>query len=88
MVKKEEEDNSDENRQYPFVFYNCAVLSHKTTKLLIFVFSFDLNNKLNDLIIGSLVRSRFLKMAFIIRVKSYMEVSSETSDIEVGTTPA
>ena len=45
--------------QYPFVLYNRAVLPHKTTtKLLIFVFSFDLNNKLNDPIVGSLIKSK------------------------------
>ena len=45
--------------QYPFVLYNRAVLPHKTTtKLLIFVISFDLNNKLNDPIVGSLIRSK------------------------------
>ena len=64
-----------EDGQYPFVPYNRAVLpciNLKTTKLLIFVFSFDLNNKLNDSIVGSLVRSTCKS--------SYMEVSSETSD--------
>ena len=44
---KEEEDNSgtgDEDGQYPFVLYNHVALTHKTTtKLLIFVFSIDLN---------------------------------------------
>ena len=53
---KEEEDNSGsgyEDGQYPFVLYNHAALTHKTTmQLLIFVFLFDLNNKLNDLIVG------------------------------------
>ena len=35
-----------------------TVLRHKTTtKVFIFVFSFDLNNKLNDLIVWSLVRN-------------------------------
>ena len=43
----------NEDRQNPFVLYNCVVLRHKkrTTKLLMFVFSFDSNNKLNDLIL-------------------------------------
>ena len=63
MVKKEEkeEDNSGtgyKDGQYPFVLYNRAVLPDRTTtKLLIFVFSFDLNNKLKDLIVESLVRN-------------------------------
>ena len=36
----------------------CTVLRHKTTtKVFIYVFSFDLNNKLNDLIVWSLVRN-------------------------------
>ena len=48
-----------EDGQYPFVLYNCAVVTHKTTKLLILVFPFDLN-KLNDPIFGDLylVRSK------------------------------
>ena len=60
MVKKEEkeEDNSGtgyKDGQYPFVLYNRAVLPDRTTmKLLIFVFSFDLNNKLKDPIVESL----------------------------------
>ena len=42
----------------PFILYNRAVLTHKTTtKLFIFVFSFDLYYKLNDPIVWSLVRS-------------------------------
>ena len=43
MVKKEDNSGTDyEEGQYPFVLYNCEVLTHKTTmKLLIFVFSFD-----------------------------------------------
>ena len=49
--EEEEEDNFGtvyEDGQYPFVLYNHAILTHKTkTKLLIFVLSFDLNNKLN-----------------------------------------
>ena len=63
MVKKEEkeEDNSGtgyKDGQYPFVLYNRAVLPDRTTrKLLIFVFSFDLNNKLKDPIVESLVRN-------------------------------
>ena len=59
-----------------FVLYNRAVLQHKTTmKCSKFVFSFDSNNKLNDQIIGSLVRngSRVFN-DFIVGVKSYMEV--------------
>ena len=54
-------------------------------KPLILDFYFDCHNKLNDPIVGSLVRdgSRFL-MRFIVGVKSYMEVSSETSDIPVS----
>ena len=44
-----------EDGQYLFVLYNRAVLRHETkTKLLIFVFLFDYNNKLNDSIVGSL----------------------------------
>ena len=58
MIKKEE---GYEDGQYPFVLYNRAVLPDKTTtKLLIFVFSFDLNNKLKDPIVESLVRSKLL----------------------------
>ena len=57
--KKKEEDNSRTGYgmgQYPFVLYNRTVLTHKTMmKLLIFVFSFNLNNKLNDLIVRSLL---------------------------------
>ena len=65
-----------------FVLYNRAVLRHKTTtKRSKFVFSFDSNNKLNDQIVGSLVRNRSRVFNdFIVGVKSYMEVSSETSD--------
>ena len=53
------------------------------TKLLIFDFWFDCYNKLNDPIVESLVRdgSRIFN-EFIAGVKSYMEVSNETSDIE------
>ena len=84
MVKKEEEDNPGtgyEDGQYPFVLYNRAVLPHKIMmKQLIFVFLFDLNNKLNDPINGSLVRSCVFLMTLIVGVKSYMEVSSKTSD--------
>ena len=64
MIKKkiEEEDNSwvqGPTVPYLFVRYNRTVLRHKTTtKLLIFVFSLDSNNKLNDLIVGSHVRNR------------------------------
>ena len=61
---KEEEDNSgtgDEDELYPFVLYNHVALTHKTTmQLLIFVFLFDLNNKLNDLIVGLEVSRMFL----------------------------
>ena len=44
-----------------------------------FVFSFDSNNKLSDPIVGSLVRngSRVFD-DFIVGVKSYMEVSSQS----------
>ena len=59
VMRGEEGDNSGngyEDGQYPFVLYNRAVLPHKTTtKLLIFVFSFDLNSKLNNPIAESLV---------------------------------
>ena len=60
------------------VLYNRAVLPHKTTKLLTFVFSFDLNNKLNDPIVGNIVRSEpRVFNDFIVGVKSsYMKVSS------------
>ena len=71
MVKKEEEENSGtgyKGRQYPIILYNRVVLLHKTTKLLIFVCSFNLNNKLNDSIIGSLVRSHLFLMISIVRV--------------------
>ena len=46
----------------------------KTTKLLIFVYSFDSNNKLSDPIVGSLARneSRIFN-DFIVGVKSYMK---------------
>ena len=65
VKKKKEEDSSGtgyEDGQYPLVLYNRAVLplfKKRTTNLkcLNFVFSFDLNNKLNDTIVGSLVRS-------------------------------
>ena len=76
-VKEDNSGTGYEDGQNVFVLYNRAVLP--TTKLLIFVFSFDLNNKLNDPIVGSLVRSDK-----IVGVKSYMEVSSETSDDEVS----
>ena len=43
-------------RAVPFLF-SCRFDTPKTTtKLLTFVFSFDLNNMLNDPIVGSLVR--------------------------------
>ena len=48
-------------------------------KLLIFVFSFNLNNKLNDLIVRSLVRNKSQGFNDI-HNNSYMEVSNETSD--------
>ena len=57
-----QEDNSEtgyEDWQYSFVLYNRAVLPHNTTtKLLVFVFSFDLNNKLNNPIVGRVHRHR------------------------------
>ena len=70
-MQKKEKENSEtgcKDGQYPFVLYNRAVLPHKTTtKLLIFVFSFDLSNKENDSIVGSLVRSKSrVLMTFII----------------------
>ena len=41
----------------PFVLYNRPVFRHTTVmKLLIIVSSIDLNNKLNDPIVGSFVR--------------------------------
>ena len=56
------------------------VRDYKATKLLIFVLSFDLNNKPNDPIVGSLVRGKSRVFnGFIVGVKSYMKVSSETS---------
>ena len=45
--------------QYPFVLYKRAILRHKT-KLLIFVLSFDFNNKLHDPIVRCLVRNQNL----------------------------
>ena len=87
-TKKDNFRTGYEDGLYPFVLYNRAVLSHKTmTKLLIFVFLFHLNNKLN---VGSLVRSKshVFKMTFMVRVKSYMEVSSETSNMDVDTPEA
>ena len=52
-----------------FVLYNCTVLRHKTaTKLLIytvFVFWFDSNNKLNDLIL--LEKADVTLMTFLVK---------------------
>ena len=71
MIKKEKERRRRRRRrlrsgtgyedgQYPFVLYNCAVLRLETkTKLLPFVFQFDYSNKLNDPIVGSLVRNGY-----------------------------
>ena len=51
---------------------------YETTKAT--VLSFDLNNKPNDPIVGSLVRGKSRVFnGFIVGVKSYMKVSSETS---------
>ena len=61
--------------------YDTMSRSETKTKLLILDFYFDCHNKINDPIVGSLVRdgSRIL-MRFIVWVKSYMEVS--TSDMQ------
>ena len=66
----------NEDGQYFFVVYNFAVLRHKTTmKLLMFVFSFDSNNKLNDLFL--LERLLFL-MTFLVRGQILYGTSRET----------
>ena len=59
------------------VLYNRAILRHKTaTKLLIFVFSFDSNNKLNDLIVGVLLETgRMFLMTQVTKNILYEKVS-------------
>ena len=47
-------------------------------KLLIFVFLFDSNNKLKNLILLQI--AHVVLMTFLVRFKSYMELSRETSD--------
>ena len=76
--------------EYPIALYNRAVLPHKTTtKLLIFVFSFDFSNKLNDPIVERLFRSKSRVFNDIhIRINSDMKVSSETSDTQQMTRTA
>ena len=73
MVIKEKDNSGTGYEDYSFILYNQAILPHKTTKNYLF----DLNNKLNNPIFGSLVRSRMLLITFIVRVNSYMEVSSK-----------
>ena len=59
MVTKEDNSGTGyKDGQHPFFLYNHAVLRHKTTKVLIFVSLFNLNNNLNDLIVGSLNRNK------------------------------
>ena len=55
---------------------------HQTsTKLLIFIFSFDSNDKLNDPNVRIIFRKGpRVYNDIIVGVKSYMEVSNETSD--------
>ena len=46
--------------QYPFDLHNRVVLRHKTyDEITYFIFSFDYNNWLNDLIVRSLVSACF-----------------------------
>ena len=60
------------------VLYNSAVLRHKTTtKVLLFVFTFDSNN---DPIVGSLVRNESRVFNDIHSRCQILEVSNDTSD--------
>ena len=87
MVKKKEEDYSGtgyEDGQYPLFLYNRAVLRHEANgEITHFRLLFHSNNWLNNLLNDPIIRNIVINGSrvfddFIVGVKSYMEVSSET----------